>query len=612
MSHHITIGETSEGKAFKLPADTVTSTIVVFGGKGMGKTNLGSVLVEELSKAGLRWSYLDPLGVAWGLRYADDGRGKGVECVVLGGAKGDIPIEPTGGAVVADLVVDEPGNVVIDFSRKPSGEMWSIGEKVRFITEYTKRLFQRQGSLVDGHRREPFFQILDEAARYVPQVIPHGNPQLAECVGAWETLCEEGRNIGIGVGLLTQRSARINKSVTEIADAMFSFRIVGPNSIDAVMDWLGEHVPKERIKQHIENLRSLERGYCLLVSPGWLKFEGVLKVRRRETFDSSATPKPGERPKKVHGEGAKPDLDKYLARMKETIERAAEQDPAALRRRVKELERELKKPSSSKTSPHERGKQEDPRAIAHAVMVATKQYRELLSRDVQHFRDIAKLGERIVTAADRQINAPAPKIPSGEIHRKELIQQPAPVGVSRPHTHPRPDIISKHHRGEDTSQDNSAINLKAGARKMLTILAQWHPEGKTRDELGALAGFAASGGTFGDYLSKLRLAGLIHENGHGIHITDDGLMQVGDIPPLPDSTGELVGMWKSKFKAGVGRMLDVLVEAHPHALSREELGERSGFTAAGGTFGDYLSQLRRARLIEEHGSQVKAAESLFP
>src|SRR4051812_14105023 len=89
-----------------LPLDVVTSTVVVYGGKGMGKTNLGSVLVEELAKAGLRWSVLDPLGVWWGLRHAKDGKGPGIECLVLGGVHGDIPIEPTGGAVVADLVVD--------------------------------------------------------------------------------------------------------------------------------------------------------------------------------------------------------------------------------------------------------------------------------------------------------------------------------------------------------------------------------------------------------------------------------------------------------------------------------------------------------------------------
>jgi DNA helicase HerA-like ATPase len=211
-----------------IPQDIVTSTVIVYGGKGMGKTNLGSVIIEELAKAGLRWSVLDPMGVFWGLRHSADGKGPGIECVILGGTHGDIPIEPTGGATVADLVIDESANTIIDFSRKANGKMWSKGEKIRFVTEYAIRLFERQGELVKGRRREPIFQLLDEAARYIPQQIPASSPMLAECVGAWETAAEEGRNIGMGVGFLTQRSARMNKSVSELADVMFAFRTVGP------------------------------------------------------------------------------------------------------------------------------------------------------------------------------------------------------------------------------------------------------------------------------------------------------------------------------------------------------------------------------------------------
>ena len=119
MKHKLQIGDIA------LPIDTVTSTTVVLGGKGMGKTNFASVLAEECDAAGLRFSVLDPLGVWYGLRHAKDGIGRGIECLILGGVHGDIPIEPTGGAVVADLVADEPVNVVIDFSRKANGDDYS-------------------------------------------------------------------------------------------------------------------------------------------------------------------------------------------------------------------------------------------------------------------------------------------------------------------------------------------------------------------------------------------------------------------------------------------------------------------------------------------------------
>ncbi|HMJ55684.1 MAG TPA: hypothetical protein VK540_26595, partial [Polyangiaceae bacterium] len=327
---------------FPLPVDTVTSTMVVYGGKGMGKTVLGAVVAEELAAAKLRWSWLDPLGVSWGIRHSADGKGRGVECLILGGPHGDIPIEPEGGAAVADVVVEESVNVLIDFSRKKSGEMWGVGEKIRFVTAYARRLFQRQGDLIGGRRREPFMQFLDEAARYIPQNIPASNVGLSECVGAWQQVAEEGRNIGLGVCFLTQRSARISKDVAELADAMFAFRTVGPNSLGAVLDWLGEHVERARIKELGALVRQLPRGSALLVSPGWLNIERVVRIRMRETFDSSATPKPGERLRSAKGDGAKPDIAKISERMAATIERQKTEDPKELRRRIAELEREVK------------------------------------------------------------------------------------------------------------------------------------------------------------------------------------------------------------------------------------------------------------------------------
>ena len=71
--------------------------------------------------------------------------------------------------MIADLVADNHVNVIIDISRKANGEMWTIGERIRFVTDYGKQLFKRQGSLVDKQRREPLCQVIDEAARFIPQ-----------------------------------------------------------------------------------------------------------------------------------------------------------------------------------------------------------------------------------------------------------------------------------------------------------------------------------------------------------------------------------------------------------------------------------------------------------
>jgi uncharacterized protein len=128
------------------------------------------------------------------------------------------------------------------------------------------------------------------------------------------------------VTLITQRSARMNKSVSELADCMITFRTVGPNSINAIMDWLGEHIEKARWKELIEVLRKPPVGRALVVSPVWLGYESIAAIRKRETFDSSATPKPGQS-QRAPGRVAKPDLAKYQERMAAVIEKAKADDP---------------------------------------------------------------------------------------------------------------------------------------------------------------------------------------------------------------------------------------------------------------------------------------------
>jgi hypothetical protein len=156
-------------------------------------------------------------------------------------------------------------------------------------------------------------------------------------------------------------------------------------------------------------------------------------------------------------------------------------------------------------------------------------------------------------------------------------------------------------------------DLIAGERRMLEVLAQFHPGTRTRSQLGALAGYTPSGGTFGNYFGRLRRLRYIRENPDGsVSITDDGFGVFGNEPPPgPRTAKELLEMWRSKLLAGERKMLDRLVETYPDPMTREKLGEETGFTATGGTFGNYLGTLRRNALVIVEGENVKAADTLF-
>lgn len=597
-------------KDLTLPPETVTSALVVYGGRGMGKTNLGGVLVEELSHLGLRWVVADPVGVWWGLRHDKDGKGPGIECLILGGPHGDIPIEPTGGAVVADLVADESVNVIIDFSRKPNGEMWGVGEKIRFMTEYGKRLFQRQGSLVGGKRREPLMQVVDEAARFIPQTVRSGEAEVAKCMSIWAAIVEEGRNVGLGICLLTQRSARLSKDVAELADAMLAFRTIGPNSLDAVMDWLGEHVEKARVKELGTIVRSLPVGQCLVVSPGWLKLEDVVQIRMRHTFDSSATPKPGESVRRVVGSGAKPDLSKYAARMQETIERAKENDPAELRKKVRELTAQLlERPAGTVEVDREEVKHEITQAVSDAVnkrdnewSIAVSDYRtRIINTTVEAMRSA---NEKIVTT-----EFTPPHVTIGEVKRA------TPVEASRKFAQYREERASA--RAEEPTYGNvkrssyvpndSNGGLKDSAVRALSVLASWKGKGLTEGMLAAQLGLKARGGGWNTLKRSIFDPMYAVRDGRHIKITTTGMGIAGVDPrPVPKTTEQVLKLWEGTLKVTSMQAIRELIRVYPSSMNYEHLGQLLNLVPRGGSWNQLVSELKVSGLVVKVGGTLTA------
>src|SRR5262249_28272203 len=124
--------------------------------------------------------------------------------------------------------------------------------------------------------------------------------------------------------------------------------------------------------------------------------------------------------------------------------------------------------------------------------------------------------------------------------------------------------------------------------------------------------YTASGGTFGAYFGTLKRHGLLQDVGGEVQITRAGLDYLGaGIPPQPQTAEELLDMWRTVLRCGERKMLDELIAVYPDALSREDLGERTGYTASGGTFGAYLGTLKRNGLVEVEGGEVRASVGCF-
>jgi hypothetical protein len=96
-----------------------------------------------------------------------------------------------------------------------------------------------------------------------------------------------------------------------------------------------------------------------------------------------------------------------------------------------------------------------------------------------------------------------------------------------------------------------------------------------------------------------------------IGITEAEFDAIGADPPeVPQSADELVTMRRERLSAAAVRILDALIEVYPGELDHEELAERTGLTAIGGTFGAAVGLLRHYALVEASGKRVRASQIL--
>lgn len=578
------------------PRDAVTRTFVVYGGKGKGKTNFGGVLCEELSRAGLRFCVTDPLDVWWGLQHGAKRGQPGIEVVILGGPHGDLPIEPTAGPVIADFVADESVSTVI-VMRRTTGDMWTAGERIRFMRDFIKRLFARQ-----GNERKPLHLVVDEAGRFVPQQMPKGGVDIAECVGAIEELVEWGRNVGIGCTLITQRSARMNKSVSELAECMVAFNTTGPNSIAAIVDWFGEHIPRERHKELVASLRKLPVGRALIVSPEWLGFEGEADVRLRHTFDSSSTPTTGKR-LRAPSKATKPDLDKYKQRIAAVVKEAKANDPKELKKEIAELKRQAAKPATSQPNVSEeyldrirnKAAAERDRHWKSEIAKVSKAHDSAVGR----LRKIAQLasvnGEAIVEVAE------PPKIIDTTISKISKSSQPKKEALV-------------------AANADTDVSLNKTQRRILDALAWYESIGNrepTLTQVGAVALIDPKGGYFSNTVGPLSSSGLVERGGGRLILTDEGRALAS-----PMETSSSLSEYHDVLKRRVRKMrsagnktiamLEAIIDAGGKSLTNEQVGVAVGIDHTGGYYSNTIGPLSTAGLIVRRGGTVTPTDVLFP
>lgn len=568
-----------------LPLDAVTETFAILGRRGSGKTHTASVFCEELLAAGQQCVIVDPLDAWFGLRSSADGKANGFPITIFGGSRADLPLEPSAGTLLADVVVEQRISAIFSLRHLSKSDLR------RFVGEFAERLYERKGR---PEYREPLHVVFDEADAVVPQrILPGGE----RAYGAVDTLVRRGRSSGIGTTLISQRPAVVAKDVLTQTEILICHQTSGPQDRKALEAWIEAHDTEDRGEAFLESLAGLQKGEAWIWSPSLLDVFQRVKIRPRRTFDSSATPKVGVKAAPA-AKLAPVDLEALRGRIAATLERTKADDPKELRKRIAELEKQLKAkaPAAAKATVErvevpvfdEKALDAFHEALFEhvgAIQAAAGIAKQALGRQLVEYRKACRsavvLGQRGILPGARE---------------RLLHRDPKPANVIRETTRPK----------RETNGASHGTALRGGELACLTAIAQ-HPNGVTREQLSVLTGYTRS--SRNTFLQRLAAAGYIEYRNDRIDATPEGVAALGsDFEPLPTGLG-LQRFWLEKLTGGERAIFEVLVNAYPKVIDRETISETTGYTRS--SRNTFLQRLGARELVENQGGGVKASKELF-
>jgi hypothetical protein len=250
-----------------IPINAATKTFAILAKRGAGKTYTGAVMAEEFYKNNIPFVVFDPIDVWWGLRLAANGTDTGIPVVVFGVEHADIPLHRDMGRDIARAIVKENVSCIINTFGIPKAAQRHL------IAEFSEELLT-----INNTARHVF---IEEAHEFLPQRVFGG---LGKTFNAVSNLVVMGRNRSIGVTLINQRAATINKDVLTQLDTLLAFQNVSPQDRSALKDWVEYHAADGDFEKFMKSLPSLPKGEGWVWSPEFLgKFERI-KIRKRETF----------------------------------------------------------------------------------------------------------------------------------------------------------------------------------------------------------------------------------------------------------------------------------------------------------------------------------------
>ena len=257
---------TSDDGAFKLSQTMITKTQVILGQKESGKTYFAGVLEEELAENSLPFIVIDAMGAHIGIKEK-------YPVVIFGGSWADVPISPDLGRQVANAVIQENVSAVLDVSQM------NKSQQRRFVADVCDELYAKNTS--------PRHVFLEEVQEFAPQTVVSS---ARASFNAIDVMVRLGRQKGLGITMISQRAALINKNILSQAGTFYLFRTVWKADIDTIYDLVREVETAELASDMRQSLPTLETGVAWVWSPTDLKLFKEIRIRERTTYHAGATP----------------------------------------------------------------------------------------------------------------------------------------------------------------------------------------------------------------------------------------------------------------------------------------------------------------------------------
>lgn len=546
---------------FELPATQYASQgNAILGIRDSGKSYTAMKVAEELLTAGIPIIAFDPTGIWKNLKIGVDGN-TGFQVVVVGGNEPDMKVTADKIPDVVRAAMQAGVSIIIDLY---SLELSNKSTWIRIVESSIKILMYE--NMQYGLRHI----FLEEAAEFIPQRI---QPQHAKVYAEIERLARIGRNFGLGYTIINQRAEEVNKAILEIAELSLLHKQVGKNSLLSIQKWFNVQ-QVDGTDKIIKSLRELKQGECWVV--GKEANPVLIKVGKKKTFH----PNPKA---KDHGKQStvkKVDVSAFITSLMGKL-------------KVDEQKVEGKK-VEVKSSGINAGKSFEAIIQENKLLRAQN---ERLQADIKRVRigikdATALIIKKITPVLSDYIEQTLQALPTAPMEGEKTLQLPAAmpkIGEWDMNSVPTVTIIQ---------------GASSGLMRMLKAAALY--DNITRARMATLARLSPTSGSFGTYLSDLKKRGWISGEKDIFQITDAGRAAAGKVDPLPTDPKELVEMWCAIMGNGSGsaRILRTLAENYPNAVDRSQLARDVGMSGSSGSFGTYISTLKRNGLIKSTGKDL--------